>query len=76
MMPGIDAVDAFKACLLAELLCELLCDAIDTANGRYNPDLVTNTYITVLTLVGLEGAVLVCDAQFLSNRLISVFESS
>ena len=76
MMPGIDAVNTLKPCLLAEILCELFCNAVDTAYGRYNPYLITYTYITVLTFVGLEGTVLLCNAQFLANGLIGVFESA
>ena len=75
-MPGIYAVDTFTASLFAKFFCQFLCDAVDTANGRYNPYLVANAYITVLTLVGLEGTVLFGYAQFLIDGLVGVFKGA
>lgn len=73
-MPCVDSVDALTLGLFAKFLCKFLCNAVNTANGRYNPHLVAYTHITVLANISFECAVLAKNVQFLVDRIVCIFE--
>ena len=76
MMPGIDGVDAFFACLFLQFTHQSFSNAIHTADGGYDPYLITHTHITVLTDIALERAVLLLDAKFFVYGVIGVFKGT
>jgi hypothetical protein len=53
MMPGMNSINAIKASFGFEFLCQLLRNAVYATYGRNNPDLVSNTYITIFADIAL-----------------------
>ena len=76
VVPGIDAVNILAFCLFAQLLGQSLGNAVDTANGGYNPYLVANTHVAILADIALECAMVVLDIEFLADRLVGIFEGA
>ena len=73
-MPRINGVDALAACLAAQFLDESLSDAIDAANGRHYPYLITHANVAVLADITIKGSVVVLDVKFFVDRTICVLE--
>ena len=60
----------------AELLGKAFGDAVDTADGGYDPELVADTHITVLAAVATESDVLMGYGEGFAYWLVGVFEGA
>ena len=73
-MPGMDGINAVFMCLFLQLLYQSFGNAVDATYGRHNPNLITYTYIAILSYIALKGAVFFFYVKFLVYRLIRVFK--
>ena len=73
-MPGIHAVDALAARLLAQLLGDSLGYAVDASHSGHNPHLIANAYFAILANVALECTILFLDVKRLVYRIVCIFE--
>ena len=73
-MPGMDGINAVFMRLFLKFLYQSFGNAVDTTNGRHNPNLITYTYISILPYIALKGTVSLFYVKSFVYRLIRIFK--
>ena len=73
-MPGIDGVNTFLLGFGLQFFHQPFGDTVHTADGGYNPYLITDTHLTVLANISLKVSILILNIKRLVYRLIYVFK--